>query len=57
MKARRTISHTDLLQEAMRQILNFKAQPSMIKRQIESLISREYIRRDEDNRSTYIYIP
>lgn len=57
MKARRTISHRDLLEEAIRQIINFNAQPNMIKRQIESLIQREYIKRDENDRSVYIYIP
>lgn len=56
-KSRRTIKHQELLTEVMRQVTHFKPQPMMIKEQIESLIQREYLRRDENDRALYIYIP
>ena len=35
----------------------FKADPAMIKAQIEYLISTEYMKRAEDDRALLIYIP
>lgn len=57
MKARKTLRHTELITETMRQVTNFKPQPPMIKGQIESLIQREFLKRDEEDRNIYIYIP
>lgn len=57
MKARKTEMHNELLIEVTRQIHNFVAQPLLIKQRIESLIERDYLKRDEDNRMKYIYLP
>ena len=57
MKGHKTETHTVLMQEVMRQINMFRPQPAMIKESIERLIEREYIKRDESDRSKYIYIP
>jgi len=57
MKARKTEKHTQLLEDVMRQITIFMPQPQMIKQRIESLIEREYLKRDEADRGKYIYLP
>lgn len=57
MKARKQENHNDLLIEVTRQIQNFVAQPALIKQRIESLIERDYLKRDEENRGRYIYLP
>ena len=41
----------------MRNITMFKADPKMIKEQIEVLISQDYMKRDENNKAELIYIP
>jgi len=56
-KARRVIKHQELIAEVIRQVNLFRPQPPMIKAQIESLIQREFLSRDENDRSTYNYIP
>ena len=35
----------------------FKADPRMIKEQIDNLIEREYMKRDENDRTILIYLP
>jgi hypothetical protein len=45
------------MEECMKQVTIFKPQPAMIKKRIDSLIEREYIKRDENNRAVYIYLP
>jgi hypothetical protein len=45
------------MEDVIRQITIFMAQPQMIKQRIESLIEREYLKRDESDRSKYIYLP
>jgi len=35
----------------------FKADPKVIKEQIETLIQQEYMRRDEKDRTNLIYLP
>jgi hypothetical protein len=57
MKARKTEKHNQLLEDVLRQITIFMPQPQMIKQRIESLIEREYLKRDDDDRSKYIYLP
>lgn len=57
MKARKTWQHNPLLQEVMKQVTLFKPQPAMIKDAIERLIENEYLKRDDADRATYIYIP
>ena len=57
MKARRELKHEELLNEVIKQLINrFKPQPSFIKEQIEDLIDKEYLKRDEGNRSVYQYL-
>lgn len=49
--------YQDLLKDVMTQITLFKAQPSDVKKRIESLIEREYLERDKDNKAKFIYKP
>jgi len=56
-KARRVIKHQELITEVIRQVNLFRPQPPMIKAQIESLIQREFLARDQNDRTTYNYIP
>eukprot|EP00361_Fabrea_salina_P007359 CAMPEP_0202440492 /NCGR_PEP_ID=MMETSP1345-20130828/36726_1 /ASSEMBLY_ACC=CAM_ASM_000843 /TAXON_ID=342563 /ORGANISM="Fabrea Fabrea salina" /LENGTH=737 /DNA_ID=CAMNT_0049055097 /DNA_START=1 /DNA_END=2214 /DNA_ORIENTATION=+ len=56
-KSRRVIKHQELVAEVIRQVSHFRPQPTMIKTQIESLIQREFLARDEKDRATYNYIP
>ena len=57
MKGRKTLNHNQLMEECMKQVTIFMPQPAMIKKRIESLIEQEYIKRDEKNYATYIYLP
>ncbi|CAJ1446781.1 unnamed protein product [Effrenium voratum] len=57
MKSRNRLEHNSLLDEVFRQCTLFKPQPTQIKNQIEHLIEREFLKRDEKNRSVYIYLP
>jgi hypothetical protein len=57
MKSRKTEKHVQLMEEVIRQISVFKPQPQMIKERIESLIEREYLKRDDADRTIYIYLP
>ncbi len=41
----------------MRNISMFKADPKMIKEQIEVLIQGDYMKRDENDRALLIYVP
>lgn len=41
----------------MRNITMFKADPKMIKEQIEVLISQDYMKRDERDKANLIYVP
>lgn len=57
MKARRTISHADLTAEVFKQLApRFSPTPQMLKKRIEHLIERAYMRRQEDDRSIYHYV-
>lgn len=55
MKARKKSVHSDLL-EALRSQLKFLLQPNVIKKRIEGLIERDYLRRDDKNPNIYIYV-
>jgi len=57
MKARKQWQHNPLLQEVIRQVSLFKPQPVDIKEAIERLIDKDYLSRDSNDRTTYIYIP
>eukprot|EP01042_Synura_sphagnicola_P000125 gene125-124_t len=56
MKARRSLSHNELVGEVVRQLtFRFNPNPQFIKKRIESLIEREYLARDKDDRRLYTY--
>mmetsp|Transcript_82470 Transcript_82470/g.229897 ORF Transcript_82470/g.229897 Transcript_82470/m.229897 type:complete len:757 (+) Transcript_82470:83-2353(+) len=57
MKSRRTLDHNSLLEDVFRQCTLFKPQPSQVKQQLEHLIEREFLKRDEEKRNVYIYLP
>ena len=57
MKTRKTETHRVLVEDVMANIKLFKTQPPKIKQRIEALISEDYMKRDEKNKDTYIYIP
>jgi len=56
MKARKTLSHQQLLAEVLSQLAFFRPNPKIIKRRIEALIDREYLERDPDTPNTYRYL-
>ncbi|EAR92331.1 cullin family protein (macronuclear) [Tetrahymena thermophila SB210] len=57
MKSRKTMKHNDLFPEVIKLINNFKPEIPLIKRRIESLLDRDYLKRDENDRNTFIYVP
>jgi cullin 1 len=56
MKARKTLNHNSLISEVLCQLNNFKPEPRLIKMRIESLIEREFLERECNNRDIYNYI-
>jgi cullin 3 len=57
MKTRRRLDHNSLVAETSKILSQkFSPDPVMIKKRIESLIEREYIERDTDDRRYYKYI-
>ncbi|GMM35544.1 cullin [Saccharomycopsis crataegensis] len=57
MKSRKTLSHNELIAELIKQLNNrFNPPPSFIKQRIESLLEREYLERNSENRSVYTYL-
>jgi len=57
MKARKTLEHNQLIAEVVKQLsARFAVDPAFIKKRIESLIEREYLARDKDNRRIYNYV-
>jgi len=57
MKARKTLDHNNLIAEVVKQLsARFAVEPTFIKKRIESLIEREYLSRDKDNRRIYHYM-
>eukprot|EP00501_MAST-03F_sp_TOSAG23-6_P001078 GSMAST32.ASY1.ANO1.1121.1 assembled CDS len=57
MKARMQLDHNALIAEIARQLNSrFRATPQQMKKCIESLIEREYIERDKNDRKVYMYI-
>ena len=57
MKSRKKIKLLDLLDEVVKLITLFRPQPNQIKKRIESLIERTYIKRDDNDYSLFIYLP
>lgn len=57
MKARKRLSHRELLLEVTPQLARlFQPDPKVIKKQIESLIEREYLERDPTAATVYKYL-
>ena len=56
MKARKVLSHPEVLVEVTRQVTSFQPQPKAIKAAIESLIEREYLERDQGDSKLYKYL-
>ena len=57
MKARKQEQYNLLVNEVIKQIKIFQAQPPMIKKRIDHLIEREYIERDKNDKKKLIYKP
>jgi hypothetical protein len=55
-KTKKIITHAELVAEVLAKCTTFQATASMIKAQIESLIQREFLKRDDASTDTYIYI-
>eukprot|EP00656_Telonema_subtile_P012952 TRINITY_DN16557_c0_g2_i1.p1 TRINITY_DN16557_c0_g2~~TRINITY_DN16557_c0_g2_i1.p1 ORF type:complete len:536 (+),score=106.85 TRINITY_DN16557_c0_g2_i1:153-1760(+) len=55
LKARKQLGHTMLISEIFSE-LKFPAKPADIKKRIESLITRDYLERDESNAQIYKYV-
>lgn len=57
MKARKTLDHQNLVVEVTKQLSSrFRPSPQAIKKRIESLIEREYLERNEEDRRVYHYL-
>lgn len=57
MKSRQKLSHNELIEELLKQLQNrFEPLMSVIKRRIEDLIDKEYLKRDDDSFHVYHYI-
>ena len=56
MKARKTLTHQQLVAEVLKQLSFFQPHPKVIKSRIEHLIDREYLERDANQSSQYKYL-
>lgn len=57
MKDRKTMSHNELVNEVVRQLaVRFSPTPALVKKRIESLIDREYLERNAEERNVYNYL-
>lgn len=57
MKSRQTINHNDLIAELVKQLLSrFQPLTLLIKQRIEDLIEKEYLKRDDNDRTIYHYV-
>ena len=57
MKARKRLSHVELVGELVQQVTSFQPDPAMIKARISSLIEKDFLERDAEDAKYYIYIP
>ena len=57
MKAQKQCRFQKLVSDVIENIKMFRADPKMVKEQIEVLIRDEYMKRDENNKTLLIYIP
>lgn len=57
MKARRVLDHNSMIAEVTQQLASrFLPSPTIIKKRIESLIEREFLERDANDRKLYKYL-
>ncbi|KAF5180491.1 Cullin-3b [Thalictrum thalictroides] len=57
MKSRRVLDHNNLVAEVTKQLQSrFMPNPVLIKKRIESLIEREFLERDKEDRKLYRYL-
>lgn len=57
LKARRVLDHNSIITEVTRQLsARFSPTPAVIKKRIESLIDREFLERDPNDRRLYRYM-
>ena len=57
MKARKVLDHNAVITEVTRQLAaRFLPNPAVIKKRIESLIEREFLERDAEDRKMYRYL-
>ena len=57
MKSRQQLNHNQLVSEVVEQLIKrFQPSPVIIKKRIESLIEREYIKRSDQDRKHYVYL-
>lgn len=57
MKARKVLDHNSIITEVTRQLsTRFLPNPQVIKKRIESLIEREFLERDPEDRKLYRYL-
>ena len=57
MKSRLSMAHNELVAEVTRQVQSrFFTTPQEIKKRIENLMNREYLKRSKDNEKIYNYV-
>jgi len=57
MKSRKTLNHNQLVTEVVEQLAKrFQPSPVVIKKRIEGLIEREYLKRSDNDRKVYVYL-
>ena len=56
MKSRKKLDHTSLVQEVIQSLRMFRPNPQAIKTKIETLIEKEYLERDADDKNLYKYL-
>eukprot|EP00898_Chlorokybus_atmophyticus_P002087 jgi/Chlat1/287/Chrsp1S03176 len=57
MKARRVLDHNNIISEVTKQLqARFLPNPAVIKKRMESLIEREFLERDKNDRKLYRYL-
>jgi hypothetical protein len=57
MKTRKAAKYEEIIQETCKLCKNFKCEVGMVKRRLETLIEKEYLKRDEKETNVLIYIP
>ena len=57
MKAQKQYRYQNLVTDVIRNITMFRADPKMVKEQIEVLIRDEYMKRDDNDKALLVYLP